>query len=361
MFGVYAGRSEADFARTRGGTVMKLKKRLAVLLALLCLLCGSILPFAVGANPTVYLLAVGNKMFDPPGEAWPVSVDGVIYIPYTVFDRNATNSDLGVYCSVDPSRGGVLTLFSQDKRLVFTVQMGICVDQDENPMNFRAVRRGKNDIPYVPASAVCNFFGLHYSFLPTSDRGTLIRIADDAAISIMSDSQFMAVATASMLSRYNEIIQGLNPQPSPSPTPSIQLPVETPLPTQSPGPDGKEGTRLYLAVDASEADGDLTLLFPNGVRVLFLFTPESLPGQSALVRKAVAAGHSVGLIVNGTEEEIEAQLALGNELLSHIARIRTHIVAGTGYSLSTQGRILWQPNVTGSSASAGTLLSLLPS
>ena len=60
----------------------------------------------------------------------------------------------------------------------------------------------------------------------------------------------------------------------------------------------------------------------------------------------------MGLIVNGTEEEIEAQLALGNELLSHIARIRTHIVAGTGYSLSTQGWILWQPNVTGSSASA---------
>ena len=336
---------------------MKLKKYLAALLCAVLLLGAAILPQAARASVTVYLLAVGNKMYDPPGGTLPVSVDGVIYIPYTVFDRNATGWDLGVYYGIDQSRGTVLTLYSADKRLIFTVEMGICEDQDGNSMNFRAVKRGSNNTPYVPASAVCKFFGLSYSFLPTSDRGTLIRIADGEAISIMNDSQFMAVAPASMLSRYNDIIQSMNPQPTPTPSPSPSAPAVTEPPT--PSGNGKENVRLYLAVDASQATGDLTMLFPSGVRVLFLFTPDSLPAQANLVRKAVAAGHSVGLLLRAdTEEEAAAQFAQGNELLAHIARIRTHMVAfdqasgQAGKHVPVQDWMVWQANVTGANASA---------
>lgn len=336
---------------------MKLKKRLGALLAALCLLCSLVLPLASGAAPTVYLLAVGNKMFDPAGGALPVSVDGVIYIPYTVFDRNTTGWDLGVYYGIDQSRGPVLTLYSSDKRLIFTVNMGICEDQDGNSMSFRA--RIRNNIPYVPASAVCSFFGLNYSFLPTSDRGTLIRIADEAATSSMSDSFFMSAAQGAMLSRYNDIVQSQDPQLTPSPSPSTP-PVETPPPSAPPSGSGKEKVRLYLAVDASEASSDLTLLFPAGVKALFLFTPDSLPTQAKLVRKAVAAGHSVGLLVSGTAEEALAQLEQGNELLAHIARVKTRLVSAPGSltaALSAEGWSCWQSNVAGDNAA--TLLANL--
>ena len=65
----------------------------------------------------------------------------------------------------------------------------------------------------------------------------------------------------------------------------------------------------------------------------------------------MAAGHAVGLVVTGTAEEARQQLARGNELLGHIARINTHIVSAPAElvgGLEAEGWVCWQSNVSGS-------------
>lgn len=325
-----------------------MKKKLLALLTVLSLLTGILvlsLP-SLAATPTVYILAVNDKFADLP--ILPEAVSGTIYIPYTTFDKESTHEDLGVYYGIrqDRDQGSVLSLYSLNGTLTFAVNQSSCTDGDGNAMNFKAVMR--NGAIYVPAEAVCAFFGLRYSHIPTSDRGTLIRICSAAAN--LNDTVFTSAGSSGMLTRYNNILQSMEPDPTPTPTPS------TPRPTPTPTPQGnKADVQVYLAVDASGAAGDLVDLFPAGVRALFLFTPDSLADQSALVRKAVAAGHSIGLQVSGTAEEALAQLEEGNRLLSHIARIRTRIVSApnalTG-TLTAGGWLCWQPTVNGTTAPA---------
>lgn len=323
-----------------------MKKRLAALLCALALLLALGQPFANAVN-TVYLLAVNDKFCDLPGGVLPVSVNGTIYVPYTVFDKSATGVDLGVYYGIGLTRGTTISLYSQSPNLlVFSIGTNTCQDGEGNTMRFRAIV--KNSIPYLPAAAVCNFFGLNYSFLPTANRGTLIRISNAAAT--MSDSQFLSTGAQAMSTRYANIVQSMDPGPAVSAAPSAPPAVSTPAPAGN-----KSGVRVYLAVDASAHEGDLSGAFPAGVRALFLFDPATLAGQSELVRKAVAAGHSVGLRVSGTEEEALAQLEEGNRLLSHIARVRTHIAAApeelTG-ALTRAGWACWQSNVAEANAYA---------
>ncbi len=330
-----------------------MKKRLTALLCAAALCLALALPVS-GAAPTVYLLAADNKFCDLPGGVLPTAVNGVVYVPYTLFDKTYTGVDLGVYYGISQERDTILTLYSLSGNLVFNVKRGLCTDGQGNTMDFHALIR--SGIPYVPASAVCSFFGLNYSFLPTADRGTLIRITNPTS-NHLSDSRFLDAATSAMTSRYNNVLQSLAPQPTPSPTPA-PTPTPVPQPTPSQGADAKEdksSVGVYLAVDASASDSDLTVLFPEGVHALFLFTPDSLTARAPQVRKAVAAGHSVGLLVQGTQEEVLDQLERGNDLLAHIARVRTRLISApaelTG-ELSQLGWSCWQPNVTGTTASA---------
>lgn len=325
-----------------------MKKRIPALLCALVLLLGGLLPaWASQSNTTVYLLAANDKFYDGYP---PVAVNGTIYVPYTIFDKDATGVDLGVYYGLKQEQGTILSLYSINGNLTFRVIMGLCEDGQGNPMNFRALPR--NNIPYVPAAAVCEFFGLQYSFLPTTDRGTLIRITSSP--DTLSDALFLASARSSMLERYNNILQAREPAPSATPTPGA-TPAPSPLPTPPADKPDRSNIRVYLAVNASDSDSDLSALFPSGVRVLFLFTPDSLADRAEQVRAAVAAGHSIGLIVDGDAEQARAQLRRGNELLGHIARVSTHIAAASGDladQLAQEGWQIWRGYSPGSSASA---------
>lgn len=324
-----------------------MKKKLTAIFCALAILLALALPVTgAGSTPAVYILAVNDKFCDLPGGALPVVVNGTLYVPYTVFDKRATGVDLGVYYGVGlgQSRGTTITLYSKDSTnvLIFAVTMGTCQDGEGNTMNFRATIQ--NAVPYVPAAVVCAFFGLQYSFLPTASRGTLIRISNAAAT--MSDNQFLSTGAQAMSTRYNNILQSMDLPTPPTPTPAA--------PTPTPGGE-KEDVRVYLAVEADSSSSDLVSAFPDGVQALFLFSPDSLPAQSALVRKAVAAGHSVGLTVSGTEAEALGQLEQGNQLLAHIARTRTRIVSAPEElreTLTNAGWVCWQPNVSEDSSYA---------
>lgn len=325
-----------------------MKKRILTLLAALALVLGLALPALSASSDPVYLLAVNDRMCDLPNGTLPISIGGVIYVPYTVFDKDSAGVDLGVYYGISQDRGTVLTLYALSGRLTFTISNSACTDGQGNSLNWQAHIR--NGIPYVPASAVCGFFGLNYSFLPTPDRGTLIRITNSSAT--ISDSSFLTSVTLHMTTRYNNIIQSRDSLPIPA---SSITPVPTSTITPGGSQNSREDVRVYLAIDASTSENDLTALFPAGVHALFLFTPDSLTARSAQVRRAVAQGHSVGLIVEGEPETALGQLERGNELLSHIARVRTRIVSAPGSltdALTNAGWACWQPNITGQSAFA---------
>jgi len=363
------------------------------------------------------LLAINDKWCDLPGGLLPVPVNGVVYVPYLLFDRTVTGVDLGVSYGVSQDQGIKLTMVSGSRALHFKVNMGVCRDEADHVMNFRAVFR--NGIVYVPAAAVCGYFGLNYSALPTPDRGTLIRVTNSAAA--FDDSVFMSMAKLGMTYRYNNIVKGqesvatpwptILPAPAPTPipvpptpVPSVSIPYPTPVPistpvptptptrvpsnvpthppsvpspprasatptpspTPSPSPtpeatpepskevETKEDVRLTLSLDASQAAEGVVELFGQE-KVLFLFSPDSLTAQAGLVRRAAAAGHSLGLIVSSDLETALAQLEQSNQLLSHIVRTRSHIVFAPEElipSLSARGWKCWQPNVTGNSVEA---------
>lgn len=325
---------------------MRRPGRITALLCALALVCALVLPAWGAPSTPVYLLVANDKFCDLPGGALPVAINGIIYIPYSTFDRNLTGVDLGVYYGITPEHGTVLTLYSRNRTtLTFHLNMSTCEDDQGNVMNFSATSR--NGIPYVPAAAVCNFFGLQYSFLPTADRGTVIRISD-LSTPHMDDSTFLTSARSAMTTRYNQVLQSLSPQPS------APASTSTPVPAVSRPPAGSnEDIRIYLSLDASQWMGELASLFPAGIHALLLFTPDSLADQSALIRKAIAAGHSVGILLDGSMDVQTAleELERANDLLGHIARIRTRIVALSAPSSSLETAlaeadwILWRPNL----------------
>lgn len=328
---------------------MNIQKRLVALLCALALVAGvTAVSLAASSTTTVYLLAVNDKMADLPGGVRPLNLNGVIYVPYTTFDRAATGADLGVYYGIDRAQDTTLTLYSVNSMLVFRVYQGICEDGQGNRMNFRHILR--YGIIYVPMASVCAFFGLTYSVLPTKDRGTLVRITNGS--STMTDAVFLDLARQRMLERYNNIVQSMTPQPTATPTPTRPA---APTPTPTPAPGEKEKVPVYLAVDTVGSDSGDWLEFAGAAPLLILFDPGELAGQSGLVRKAVAGGFTIGFRVEGTLEEALEQLERGNELLSHIARIRTHVVSAPAeltQGLAQEGWSCWQSNVSGATAAS---------
>lgn len=340
---------------------MKKLRRLPALACALALVCALVLP-AAGSSGSVpiYLLAANDKFCDLGG-IQPLSSGGVIYIPYSTFDRNMTGVDLGVYYGITPERGTVLTLYALSGMLTFYVHQIRCEDNQGNVMNFHAILR--NGIPYVPAAEVCRFFGLQYSYLPTADRGICIRITSPTSPHL-DDNSFLTSARGAMTTRYQQILQSMSPQPD---LPTVSTPPTSPV-TSRP-PDVSTGdVRVYLCLNASAFQGDVTSLFPAGVYALLLYTPDSLASQASQVRRAVAAGHSVGLLLDGTlgSEDALRDLERGNALLGHIARIRTRIVSVSGSAsplreeLEREGWAVWTPSHT-SALTSSTVRSVLGS
>ena len=323
---------------------MKGKKAFPVLFCLLALILSLALPaLSAGATPTVYLLSLNDKMVDLPGGLRPMSINGSVYVPYSAFDRTASGVDLGVYYGIDSTQGITLTLYSRNAMLVFRVNQGTCEDGQGNRMGFRCWVR--NNTFYMPAAAICDFFGLHYANMATADRGTLIRLTSEKAT--MSDEFFLSSAGSAMAYRYYNAIQALTGQ---APTSAAPTPSAAPVPTPTPTPSREELT-VYLALDLSECEDSGAVARLEGLPLLILLTPDTLLRSPSLVRKLWAKGFSLGWKVSGTAEEALEELNRGNDLLAHLVRGRTRIVWASRElqeELTRQGWLCWRPNMTDS-------------
>lgn len=331
------------------------RKWFCALLALV--LVAAALPLAAASGtPAVYHLALNDKFVDEDGLVaanMPVAVNGTVYVPYTTFDRYSTGVELGVsYTDSQSEEGYVLTLYNLNGSLSFNVDQQTCLNQAGEPEDMRAIIR--NGKVYVPASSVCQFFRLQYSYIPTRTAGVLIRIKSSSAV--LNDVVFQQTSASFMQNRYNQFIQSLNAAATPSPTPTAR-PAATPAPSATQAPEETDGPTVRLAFRCTTGEGTdriLDTLESWGAKALFLFRPEDLEAREEQLLRALGEGHTVGLLVEGGSlEEARQALAQGNETLRRLSWTRTWMAcvddpaAGVTSALREEGWKLWSGNVDG--------------
>ena len=300
----------------REASAMRTRRTWPAALCAALIAAGCLLGWAGAAQtqaPAFYQISLNDALpvFSP--SVTPLEVNGVIYVPYTIFDKNVTEVDLGVYAS--ESRTGTqytVTLYNLRGLLKFDLNANTCTGRDGENQDMRAIIRSGR--VYVPASAVCSYFGLGYSLTPT-EYGTLVRITNGSEY--LKGEKFLASAANLMRIRYEEYLQSLNPaSPTPAPTPA---PVPTPTPARpadgEPPEESKREVRVYLAFlcgDGEGLDGILNTLERSQTQALFLFPPEALAQNAASIRRMAGSGHLVGLYTAASGlEDARADLEAG--------------------------------------------------
>lgn len=323
------------------------KKRL--LAAALCAL--TLLGFAVpasGAGSTVYLMAVNEKVLDTTVENMPAVMGGVLYVPYTILSIRDSGINLGVSSLYSTTRRTLLVSNGQIG-VVFDIQTNTAQDLQGNPVSARAMVR--NSMIFMPIDWLCSYFGTISCSRVRTPYGTLIRVTNGAVV--LRDLDFVDAAGGQLEEKQRNYLASIAPPP------------DTPAPTSPPGPvnPGPSGepsapplqAEVLLALRWGEQGAEMAAqLESRGERALILFPWDSLKDNDDAVRRAAAAGHTVGLLLTGeTAEDCLAQGLEGRRRLAEIARCPV-LVAGAPAldeegrdALAREGWALWTPELSG--------------
>ena len=285
-----------------------MKRRIMAALCAIALL-AALLSTPGMATERVCFTAVNDRLMLFEADAMPAWVNGLLYVPATVFDRSVTTVDFGMQYNYSRSSNTV-TLYNLRQMLVFDLAKGVSYDQISGKVMPRAVNR--NGRIYLPVVAVCDFFDLDHYYTQTQS-GYLLRISNDAAF--LSDEGFVDAASMDMANQLQKYQDSLKPV-----VPPVQ-PEEPPDDVTQPG-----SPRVQVCVGVRCTTGEglqaiLNAMDRAGWRGVFFFEPDLVAGQDGLVRRVVGSGHTVGLLTRG--EDVEAsrqQLQQGNGLLALTVR-----------------------------------------
>ena len=162
------------------------------LISLLCALALAIALMALpaSADEDLFFLALNDTLPAASSQITPIQTGGWIYVPASMFNNRVSGVNFGVYYGFTDNNESLIFYNLSGKTLTFDlVNNTASTSTGESVMPGRPVWRGSNC--YVPAYAVCSFFGLSYSFYST-DYGSLLRIKDGNAR--LSDSAFLSSA-----------------------------------------------------------------------------------------------------------------------------------------------------------------------
>lgn len=362
----------------------------AALAAALCaalLLSGLMLP-GLGSASSVYLMAANDQVVEMTAENMPMMVNGTLYVPYTLLSSRSNGGvNLRLNAVYSASRRTMLVSSGQ-QGVTFDTQANTAYDIQGNELSVRAVVR--NGMAFLPVDWLCSYFGvIGYSVIWTR-YGTLVRITNSYAV--LSDEDFVDAAKGKLAENLRSYQESIAPSATPTPTPAPRpTPTSTPAPTppvvqtsvppvasappevqpsQAPQPspepseEPEEGAELTLALRWGEqGEQAARLLEERGLRALFLLTGEELREQDDAVRRLVGAGHSVGLVLTGTDgEECLDQAREGRKLLAGVARCGTVVACADGAdqagrdALREAGYVLWTASVRGERYSSGEAL-----
>lgn len=323
-----------------------MKKRVLVVLCALLFAISAIPVGPIQAAPVkeLFFVAVNDSAPELTGDSAPIWIGNTAYIPCALFDRRITGVSLGI--SYTWSREAVL-LFAGERTLEFNIGTGKAyADGGTRAYDYQAVIR--NGRPYVPAVNACRFFEIQTTMLYTAS-GPLLRLKDGNQE--LSDNLFMDAVEplfATRLAQYNSANGGQGGTSGGKPATGQTAPDPS-----DPAP-GQEKV-VYTAVrvtEGTELSAVIAALNTRGVKGLFFFSPEDLPGYDKALRRLVGSGHRVGLIPQGqTLKEQLGSMEEGNRLLSHILRQETLFALASGQSkemeagLRDAGYLLWKASV----------------
>lgn len=317
-----------------------MKKRL---IALFCaaVLCLSMVPAQAINAGDVYFTSVNNTLCPLTMDTMPAWVNGVLYVPATVFDNTVTGANLGMYCS-QSSTNNTVTLYSLRRMLVFDLSRGVAYDHHSGEnLPYRAVNR--NGRIYLPVEMVCDFFGLEDTYHYTR-YGYLVRIKSDAAW--QNDADFIDAASVLMSNALQEIMSQQQTPVTPLP-PVEQEPEEQP---QQP----KNRAQICLGFRCETGEGlerILDRLDRESVRGIFFVDAKILTMRDDLIRRIVGSGHGIGLLAE--EESASAggrQLEQANRMLARVARTAATaalVPDAQRQTLEQEGWVCWQQTVNG--------------
>lgn len=329
-----------------------MKKRITAALSALLLLMLLLSASAVQGEK-VYFMSVNDIILDLEDETMPRMVNGVLYVPYTMFDRNSTNGvSLGVFSQYSRIKGAVM-IYGAGGTLLFDLNNGTA-HFDSVLCDGKAIIR--NSMVFVPLDLVCDLFGLSWSWI-VMERGDVIRVKSEEVV--LSDRDFATAATFAVEARYQKYLQNKNTpqQPTPSEPPADPSPSDSPSVTPAPTPtvpDNQaeaEDARVYLGFRMEDGEGFaavLRYLEENGVYAVFFCDVEEVAARDEDIRSLLASGHHIGLRLNA--DTLDGQLdefREGNRLLSRIAHTQTFLCMSENLARSdreklTESVCLWQ-------------------
>lgn len=308
---------------------------------------------------TICFVALNDNIPPISGDTIPIWSGGVLYVPYTIFDRTLVNNvDLGVYVSRSSTS---VTLWNMRQILVFDLVTGACWDDISGEVFDYARAIVRNGRPYVPLQMVCDFFGLSCSYI-NLPQGDMVRIkSSDVGL---NDAEFVDAAGDLINRRLREYSQSLTPDPTPA-VPSDPPQTNLGDDPEEETPTGSVSTYLAFACESGAGIGEiLDTLDGRDVYALFLLTPQVIAEEGDLVRRILGTGHSLGILAQGTGlEQTRALLEEGNQLLEALVRTRTTVACvpeGQQTALEREGWICWEETLAlapGDTVGANTFAS----
>ena len=321
---------------------MKRWKRSAALVLVLTMLVTLLNTAQAAGN--IYLTAVNENLLELTSDTMPTWSNGVLYVPYTVFDGSYTGINLGISSSYSRDEGTV-TLYTLQQMVVFDLNRGTCYNPlTEQTLSGRAILR--NGRPYVPVASVCSFFGLSYSVIDI-DEGYIVRIKGSGVV--LSDYSFVDSAQNSIRNRIRDYNQANQSQPTPGVLPPTYNPEEPDTDITVPDdPVDADVIPTYLAFSCEDSQGlseILDTLDSRNQRAIFFFDAQGLEREDDLIFRILGSGYSIGLIAQGRSTSATNRLLEeANQTLSQVAYTRTSVVLvpeSQREELEAEGWICW--------------------
>lgn len=306
---------------------MKTKIWSRVLSLVLCtLFVAFILPYHASA---LTLTAVNETLLPLSDDTMPVRLGGELYAPYSVFG-NVTDTAAYENEKVTLSSGGNVLVFSPDEGTVY--------DQDYNAYETPAYHR--NGTVYVPVQLVCGKLGLGYSTQPVSNE-TLLRITDGT--STADDATFMQQYATEITGAINNYYGGVVSTPETQNTAATEYTPEaiTTQPAEEPNstpPTVEEAptqrsSLVYLCFYGEMTKYTIEILDAlrnENQKVTFFLPTNTESYDDDLLRRMVAEGHAIGLLLDVVQSEdtdvmIQA-LTDANTYLAFVTGMQTRLV-----------------------------------
>ena len=310
-----------------------MKRILRLCAAVLCALTVLSSVRGAEATGTVYFTSVNETVLELSDATMPFWHNGYMYVSTAMF----ADKELGVYYSHNTALQ-VLVLYSSEKALIFDLPAKKVTDGQgawlENMMP-AVNRQGRL---FVPVYMVAEYFGLTY----TSNQvalGYVVRLRSEK--SVLDDHIFLDAATTIFEYRLEQYEQAKRPA--------------TERPGNQPGETGNDERTVCLCFRANEdTPALLNVLAETETEATFFFSDAQLTENGSLLRRVLAEGHAVGLVVNGEGAAggVSEQLRQANGYLWRLAGRKSRLctvengTAENGNEAKDAGYCVMNPDVT---------------